>query len=192
MISRLKGDLQFTSPTTLVITTSGGVTFELLAACNDYAWAKLDLWEFVEVLCVFSPQAGYTMAAFPSIECKQLTLQLLKVQGYGLTSIINLYNKAGSNQVKDVLDRKDTIAFSKLPGITPSRLNKVIAAGLLDSAAIPDKKKKLGREQLDAVEGLKALGYAATKAKEVVERCVANNPDIGEDTAEIIRLCIKK
>ena len=114
---------------------------------------------------------------FKSLKEKEVFIKLIDVKGIGPKTAVNALKGITVDSFINMIANNDIKSLKKLPGIGPKAAAQIILdmKGSLSSSLLPtntetNKKVKLNKEQEDAKNVLKALGFKAKDIDEVLER----------------------
>ncbi len=126
MIGYLKGKLVETSLETALI-LNGGVGYEVLGSQTLLADMMNRLNEEVEVwIYTHVREDALQLFAFASGEEKQLFLSLLKVNGVGPKSALNLLSGGSVHEIISMIESEDAKGLSKLPKVGKKTAEQII------------------------------------------------------------------
>ena len=114
---------------------------------------------------------------FKSLKEKEVFIKLIDVKGIGPKTAVNALKGITVDSFINMIANNDIKSLKKLSGIGPKAAAQIILdmKGSLSSSLLPtntetNKKVKLNKEQEDAKNVLKALGFKAKDIDEVLER----------------------
>lgn len=185
MIARLRGELVATEPPYAIV-DCGGVGYEVmlpapafneLPACGN------------EVLLHTSMQVredSHQLFGFLTPEERRLFLAFIKVNGVGAKSAIALLSALDPATLAQAVEEEDPKSLTRAPGIGLRSAERIIMElrgkdMMIATPALPPAHRQ-------AVDGLVALGYTATKAR----GAVAGIDTKDKPVAEIIKLALAK
>ena len=114
---------------------------------------------------------------FKSLKEKEVFIKLIDVKGIGPKTAVNALKGISVDSFLNMIATNDIKSLKKLPGIGPKAAAQIIldmkgslSASLLQNNTDVTKKIKLNKEQEDAKNVLKALGFKAKDIDEVLEK----------------------
>ena len=114
---------------------------------------------------------------FKSLKEKEVFIKLIDVKGIGPKTAVNALKGISIDSFLNMIATNDIKSLKKLPGIGPKAAAQIIldmkgslSASLLQNNTDVTKKIKLNKEQEDAKNVLKALGFKAKDIDEVLEK----------------------
>jgi len=172
MIARLQGELIEISEEACVIMTQG-VGYELhcslstLSDLQDKKQQAVDLWVHTHVR-----EDALMLFGFCSPTEKSMFLSLLKVNGIGPKSAINILGGASVNQLLQMIESEDVKALSKLPKVGKKTAEQMILSlkGKLVIAETSDPASKRGPRGVasQVSSALVNLGFRSVDVEKVV------------------------
>lgn len=176
MIGYLKGQLTEASSESALILNSG-VGYEVLASQNllsDFMGrlnSDVEVWIYTHVR-----EDALQLFAFASPAEKQLFLSLLKVNGVGPKSALNLLSGAGVNEIIQMIESEDAKGLSKLPKVGKKTAEQIILTlkGKLitedrgGAAAVPTQQMTLSKSSQDIRSALINLGFKPADVEKIV------------------------
>lgn len=169
MISYLQGrPLRF--GTDHVILLVQGVGYELL--CSSQTLPALDGRDFCEVwVYTHVREDALQLFGFATELEKQMFLSLLKVNGVGPKSALNILSGAPATQILRWIEDSDAAALSKLPKIGKKSAEQIILTlqgKLVRAGEAPGGERFLARPQI--VSALVNLGFRVADVEKVVDQ----------------------
>ena len=114
---------------------------------------------------------------FKSLKEKEVFIKLIDVKGIGPKTAVNALKGISIDSFLNMIATNDIKSLKKLPGIGPKAAAQIIldmkgslSASLLQNNTDVTKKIKLNKEQEDAKNVLKALGFKVKDIDEVLEK----------------------
>ena len=114
---------------------------------------------------------------FKSLKEKEVFIKLIDVKGIGPKTAVNALKGISIDSFLNMIATNDIKSLKKLPGIGPKAAAQIIldmkgslSASLLQNNTDVTKKIKLNKEQEDAKNVLKALGFKAKDIDDVLEK----------------------
>ncbi len=113
---------------------------------------------------------------------------LLGVPGVGPKGALNVLNIAPVKTLKRAVSSGDLAYLTKISGIGKKTAEKIILE-LRDKVADGEDKKETSagmREEIDALEALKSLGYSQQEARDALKK--TNSPDTNAKVREALKV----
>ncbi len=197
MIAYLKGTLLDFSEKSMIIATSGGVGYEV--ACPASMIAKLpNKGQEVEVFIhtVVSEKA-FDLYGFMSLDEREVFRTLISIDKLGPKKAVAILGIFTPEHLREIAFREDEKALATVPGIGPKSATQILwflkdkIDGLGGSSATlaESPSGKAGREYLDALAGLKNLGYSESEVRPMLKEIFEAEPDL--DAAGAIRAALR-
>lgn len=186
MIGFLKGVVAFKESPFLVLETNGvgykvSVTSGLLAVLKQG-----------EMVALFTHLAvrDDALDLYGFLERGELSFfeLLLTVPGIGPRSALAILNLASLHELAAAIAAGDSVYLTNVSGVGKKSAAKIIVE-LKDKVALlaPQKSASVLKEEMGALEALKALGYGAPEAKDALSRI----PTESIGTSERVRVALK-
>lgn len=180
MIGYLKGQLIEATPESALI-LNNGVGYEVLASQNLLAEFMGQLKTDVEVwIYTHVREDALQLFAFASPAEKQLFLSLLKVNGVGPKSALNLLSGAGVNEIIQMIESEDAKGLSKLPKVGKKTAEQIILTlkGKLvienrTAVVAPNPQLSLSKSSQDIRSALINLGFKPADVEKIVSHLPA-------------------
>ena len=171
MIAHIAGKLIHTDERFVVIET-GGVGYkiftpsETLLALNNKAGETAGLWTYLAVR-----ENALDLYGFHEKETLVFFELLITVSGIGPKTALGILNVTTVKNLRQAIGTGETAHLTKISGIGKKIAEKVVLE-LRDKIDFLDSEKDYGdmRDESDALEGLKALGYAEREAREALKK----------------------
>lgn len=135
-----------------------------------------------------------SLFGFQTQEEKDLFLRLISVKGLGPKTAMNMLSKSGYQAIISSVEQGDVTALKKMPGIgakTASQIVLDLKGKLVSIDNIVSKSTLVNdypQEILDAIEGLKGLGYKSNELTHVAE---AMKEKVGLSTKEYLQFGLR-
>jgi Holliday junction DNA helicase RuvA len=172
MISLLQGKIISNTQAEVVLLTSGGVGYKILVSPRAAEKCVLNLEQALETFLVVREDA-LELFGFENTKERELFKHFLSVSGVGPKTALHLLALGTVEDITRAVQRGDVAYLTKVSGIgkkTAERIvvdlkNKLTGAVSFELAAsegVPDSVA-------DVIDGLIALGYGASEAREVAK-----------------------
>lgn len=116
------------------------------------------------------------IVGFKDLESKDIFKKLISVKGIGPKTAVSALHGTTIEKFKAMIYNNDIKSLKKLPGIGPKAaaqiildLNGTIRQNVIENVA-KDKEVKLNKEQEDAKNVLKALGFKSSEINDVIDK----------------------
>ncbi len=164
MIAFLRGNVSFIS-TDWVILDVHGVGYKVAFSMSE----KLKLNEEVQLFTYQHVREDeLSLYGFLTLEEKELFLKLISVKGVGPKTAMGIFGKFSYSQIVQSIETEDVSFLKGLPGIGNKTASQIIL-DLKGKLVNNHNDKEENSEILDALEGLKALGYKSKELKSVLK-----------------------
>lgn len=181
MISRIEGKIMKTNDKFVVLDVHG-IGFKIFSTNDVLLFAK-DQEKMVLFTYLSVKEDALDLYGFKDEEELGFFELLLSVSGIGPKSAISTMNVATIDNLKKAIATGDTSYLTKISGIGRKTAEKIVIE-LRDKLSAHGKDAGTLKEESDAVEALKALGYSLNEARDALKGVVG-------DTNEKIREALK-
>ena len=193
MISYIKGDITYKSPT-FVIVEAGGIGYHINISLNTYA--AIEKLERVKLLTHFVvKEDSQTLYGFENGMERQMFTHLISVSGVGPSTARLMLSSMTADELRSAIIGEDLVAFKKVKGVGPKTAKRLI----LD---LKDKMLKEGGDQPllitpanntmreEALQALVALGFMKSQVQKTLNRILREQPNI-DSVQKLIKLALK-
>jgi holliday junction DNA helicase RuvA len=195
MITYLKGNITYKTPTYIVVET-GGVGYRVNISLNTYT--RIEGLENVKILThQVIKEDSHTLYGFADDAERSLFVQLISVSGVGPTTAQVLLSSLNPDELRAAIISEDELTFKRVKGVGPKTAKRII----LD---LKDKVlKDSGAEGLssvyaadntireEALSALVALGFARIQVQKALSSIVKEQPAM-VSVEELIKTALKK
>lgn len=198
MIAYLKGTLLDFSEKSVVIATSGGVGYELACPASTIAGLPGRSQECELFVHTVVSEKAIDLYGFLTPDERDVFRTLISIDKLGPKKAIAILGAFSPDHLREIAIREDDKALATVPGIGPKSAKQILwflkdkidglAGSFAPSADAPSGKA--GGEYLDALAGLKNLGYSEDEARPLVKQIFEDEPDL--DAAGAIRMALKR
>lgn len=172
MISHLEGKIIHTDERFVVLQANGVgykvfTTSEILQALKNKPNESASLWTYLAVR-----ENALDLYGFPGKEeLDFFELLISHVSGIGPKTALSILNVTTIKNLRQAIGTGETAHLTKISGIGKKVAEKIVLE-LRDKIDFLDSEKDTGemRDESDAIEGLKALGYAEREAREALKK----------------------
>jgi Holliday junction DNA helicase RuvA len=194
MISYLKGEITWKSPTAIVVET-GGVGYYVMISLHTYG--QIESLERVKIHThLLIREDSHTLYGFAEPEERALFQHLISVSGVGPGTAQLLLSAMTAEEVRAAIIGEQEQAFSKVKGIGPKTAKRII----LD---LKDKMVKQGGDtpltllpsdntaREEALSALVALGFARIHVQKVLNAIQKDDPS-AKNVESLIKLALRQ
>ncbi len=170
MISRLTGTIAYIDPKYIVLDVSGvgykvATTSDILSKLGKDE-EKVTLWTFLAVRENALDLYGFlTLAELNFFEL------LITISGIGPKTALGILNAASVHAIETAVQTGDTSHLTKVSGIGKKVAEKIVMElkDKIDKVAHTPESKSAMKNDADALEALKSLGYTQNEARDVLK-----------------------
>lgn len=169
MIAYLEGTLMFRDENSLVVKASG-VGYELF--CSSNTAEEFEEGAFVKVFVhTHVREDAFHLFGFSTLLEKQIFLSLIKVNGVGPKSAIQILSGARPEVISDWIETSNAKALAGLPKIGKKTAEQIILSlkGKLTVAVSTEAKKETSTRS-DIISALVNLGFRLSDVERVVSK----------------------
>jgi len=184
MISFLQGKIISNRNGQVTILTSGGVGYSVFATLAGLEKWTINNEEAILTYLVVRENA-MELYGFIDEEERDLFLRLIQVSGVGPKTALHILSLGTTEEISSAIARGDLNYLTKISGIGRKTAERILVE-LKDkilSMLGGEKDREVGGVLGDVVDGLIALGYQASVAREVVKKI---DPQ-GKTTEQILK-----
>ena len=183
MIGSIKGKIILKTDKFLIIET-GGVGYKISVSPDTLSKSfkindDIFLWIHTHIR-----EDAFDLFGFLDIQELEFFEMLINVSGIGPRSALTILSIASIETLRKAIGSNDITYLTKISGIGRKTAEKIIIE-LRDKVGKENKDGSL-KEELDALEALKSLGYSQNEAREALKTVSANS-----DTNTKIRDALK-
>lgn len=199
MISYLKGEITFKTPTFIIVET-GGVGYHVLISLHTYA--QIEKLERVKIH-TFSLMKGdihsgfnQTLYGFAEESERSLFQHLVSVSGVGPGTAQLMLSAMTPDEIRSAIIGENEQAFSKVKGIGPKTAKRIIldlkdkmvkSSGDAPLSLLP--QDNTAREE--ALSALVALGFARVQVQKALNAVLKEKPSTN-NVEELIKLALRQ
>lgn len=194
MISYLKGEITFKTPTYILV-EAAGVGYHVNISL--YTYAQVEKLERVKILThLLVKEDSHTLYGFADEAERRLFQLLISVSGIGPSTAQLLLSSMNPDEVRSAIVGEDVRAFSSVKGIGPKTAKRII----LD---LKDKVVREGGEvtpsfsaqdntiRQEALSALVALGFSRIQVQKALNKALKTQPQVA-NVEELIKLTLKQ
>ena len=199
MIGYLKGTVLSVDEKGLVLLTSGGVGYEVAAPTSVIAKLPGKGGEVVLFVHTQVGEKAIDLFGFLTHDDLELFRTLISIDKLGPKKAMAILSQFDADHLREITFREDVDTLSTVPGIGPKSARQILwnlkekveklhgSSSREPGAAMPAGPQG---EYLDALAGLKGLGYSEDEARPMLKDVLGVEPDL--DAAGAIRAVLKK
>jgi Holliday junction DNA helicase RuvA len=185
MISHLSGTTIYKDDKSIVIDISG-VGYKVFATGKTLDQAhegkKIELWTHHSVR-----EDSQTLYGFPTKEDVDLfELLVSAVPGVGPKSALNILNVSSAQALRRAVSTGDTAHLTRVSGIGKKLADKIILE--LKGKLEGEDGGLMPKDEADALEALKSLGFSHAEAREALEKVDSKISDTGERVKKALKI----
>lgn len=184
MISLIAGKIVANSGHEIVVMTAGGVGFKL--AVNPNSSVKWPVGSEVELAAYLAVREdALELYGFDGETERTLFIKFLSVNGIGPKSALHLLTLGTVGEIATAISRGDVDYLTRVSGVGQKTAERIVVElkSKLGALAGSVGTDKVGDQLADIVDGLMALGYSATEAREAVKKI----DPTGKSSEQLIR-----
>ncbi len=198
MIAYIHGKLLEATDKSCIVLTSGGVGYELfltLTALSTLPAFGSDVTFYVYTVV---REDALDLYAFPCFDDREVFQTLISIDRLGPKKALAILSQFNPKELQDIVFREDVKTLSVVPGIGPKSARQILwslkdkmdklSLATIRSGACPTEGDR--SEFLDALSGLRNLGYADDEVRTFLKNIFDEEPDL--DAAGAIRVALKK
>jgi len=172
MISIINGKVISKDGGLLTVVTAGGVGYEITTNINSAK--QWDVGSEAHILTYLAVrETAMELYGFSNREEKDLFEKFLIVSGIGPKTAMHLLSLGSVGEISSAIAREDVNYLTNVSGIgkkTAERIVVELKNKIQNSQSTADNGFEKGNLLGDVVEGLVALGYSMSEAREVVKK----------------------
>lgn len=194
MISYIKGEITWKTPTYIVVET-GGIGYHVHISLHTYA--QIEKLERVKIHThLLVREESHTLYGFAEESERSLFQHLISVSGVGPTTAQLLLSAMTPDDIRAAIIGEHEQAFSKVKGIGPKTAKRIIldlkdkmvkTAGDAPLSLLPQDNTT--REE--ALSALVALGFARVQVQKALNAVLKEKPSI-KNVEELIKLALRQ
>lgn len=185
MITHLKGIVIDKEERTIIIDV-GGIGYKVFATNQTVQslkeGEKTELWTHLAVR-----EDSQTLFGFPSKDELHFFELLISISGIGPKTALGILNVSSVANIRKAVSTGDTTHLTKVSGVGTKIANKIV----LELKGKFDTEEDGGislRDEVDALEALKALGYGHKESREALKQVEQSVSDTGERVKKALKI----
>ncbi|OGD68069.1 Holliday junction DNA helicase RuvA [Candidatus Campbellbacteria bacterium RIFCSPLOWO2_01_FULL_34_15] len=188
MISQLTGKISFIALNHIVLNVNG-VGYKVFVSNETIGFAEEDsittLWTHLAVR-----ENAMDLYGFSEKSDLNFFELLLTISGIGPKSALGILNTASAETLRSAISSGDTSYLTKVSGIGSKSAQKIVLE-LQDKIGKIEGGARGVREEVDAVETLKSLGYSAREASDALKKVDKEITGTGGRVKEALKILSK-
>ena len=188
MISQLTGQISFIALNHIVLNVNG-VGYKVFVSNETLGSAREDstmtLWTHLAVR-----ENAMDLYGFSEKSDLNFFELLLTISGIGPKSALGILNTASAETLRSAISSGDTSYLTKVSGIGSKSAQKIVLE-LQDKIGKIEGGARGVREEVDAVEALKSLGYSAREASDALKKVDKEITGTGGRVKEALKILSK-
>ena len=196
MIAYLKGTLLGFTDRTVLVATSGGVGYEPICPASVLGSLPKKGGEVELFVHTAVSEKAIELYGFGSADELELFRTLISIDKLGPKKAVAILSHFAPDHLREVAWREDANALATVPGIGPKSAkqilwylkDKVEKMGAAPTSA-SGKREPFRSEYVDALAGLKNLGYTEEEIRTPLKAAFEDDPDL--DAAGAVRSVLK-
>ncbi|WP_243545479.1 Holliday junction branch migration protein RuvA [Pseudodesulfovibrio tunisiensis] len=199
MIAYLQGTLLSAGEFSLVLLTPGGVGYEVAAPASVLARLPAKGGEVTLFVHTQVGEKAIDLYGFLTADDLDLFRTLISIDKLGPKKALAILGRFDGDHLREIAFREDVKTLSTVPGIGPKSARQILwnlkekvekLKPSLSGGAVPSMPTGPQGEYMDALAGLKGLGYSEDEARPLVKEVFEAEPDL--DAAGAIRQVLRK
>jgi holliday junction DNA helicase RuvA len=191
MISQLQGTISYKSAR-FVILDVHGVGYKVSVGLDTMDKLPTDgsvvrLWTYLAVR-----EDALDLYGFMSEDELAFFELLIGISGIGPKSALTILTTATIPTIKKAVAHSDGLYLSKVSGIGRKTAEKIVLELKNKLHSTEEERAEAMRDEGDALEALKAIGYSEREAREALKKVSDSVTDTGERIKQAIKLLGKK
>lgn len=194
MITYIKGEITFKTPTFIVV-EAGGLGYHINISLHTYT--QIEKMERIKILTHLQiKEDSHTLYGFAEADERTLFVQLISVSGIGPSTAQVLLSSMNPDELKSAIISEDLVAFKRVKGVGPKTAKRIIL----------DLKDKVMKESGDtglsfspqdntvrdeALSALVTLGYNRIQVQKVLNKIIKQDPGVTSVEA-LVRMALKQ
>jgi len=199
MIAYLEGRVLEISAKTCLLATAGGVGYEVFMSSSALAGLPAPGGQAALFVHTVIREDAIDLYGFPTSEDREVFRTLISIDKLGPKKALAILAQFTPEHLREIAFREDDATLATVPGIGPKSARQILwflkdkvekIKGPLGKAPAKGKAARPADEYLDALAGLKNLGYSEEEARPLLQDIFAAEPDL--DAAGAIRQALKR
>lgn len=183
MIGYLKGEILDQNTKSIILDVSG-VGYKVFTNIStlDKNKKNIELWVHTAVR-----ENAIDLYGFGSKEELSFFELLITVSGIGPKSALGILSVSSLQNLRHAISTGDTSLLTKVSGIGRKNAEKIVVELRDKMEGVITELSESGATDLDALEALKALGFAERNAREALKR-ITNSKNTGDKVKQALKI----
>ncbi|WP_319765135.1 Holliday junction branch migration protein RuvA [Maridesulfovibrio sp.] len=198
MIAYIHGKLLEATDRSCIILTPGGVGYELFLTLSAISTLPVSGSEIAFYVHSVVREDAFDLYGFPCFDDREVFRTLISIDRLGPKKALAILSQFAPKELQDIVFREDVKTMSIVPGIGPKSARQILwslkdkmetlKSASVRSGACPVEGDR--SEFLDALSGLRNLGYGDDEVRELLKEIFDEEADL--DAGGAIRMVLKK
>ncbi len=198
MIAYIHGKLLEATDRSCIILTPGGVGYELFLTLSAISTLPVSGSEIAFYVHSVVREDAFDLYGFPCFDDREVFRTLISIDRLGPKKALAILSQFAPKELQDIVFREDVKTMSIVPGIGPKSARQILwslkdkmetlKSASVRSGACPVEGDR--SEFLDALSGLRNLGYGDDEVRELLKEIFDEEADL--DAGGAIRMALKK
>jgi len=194
MISYVKGEITYKTPTYIIV-EAGGVGYQVNISL--YTYTRIEKLEAVKILThLIVKEDSHTLFGFFDHEERTIFTQLISVSGIGPNTARILLSSISPQEARAAIIGEDHKTLNSIKGIGPKTARRLVVE-LKDKMMKDSGGKMLTSAMADntfrneALSALEALGFSKSVVQKTLNKVLSQNPTVNS-AESLIKLALKQ
>ena len=198
MIAYMHGKLLEATDKSCILLTAGGVGYELFLTVSSISTLPESGSDVAFYVYTVVREDAFDLYGFPCFDDREVFQTLISIDRLGPKKALAILSRFNPEELREIVFREDVKTMSIVPGIGPKSARQILWS-LKDkmekskSATVRGGGCPVGGDRsefLDALSGLRNLGYADDEVRSFLKDIFEKEADL--DAAGAIRMALKK
>jgi Holliday junction DNA helicase RuvA len=193
MISKLTGQISYVGAKSIIVDV-GGVGYNVFVSNNSLANIVTKDIKHISIFTYLAVRENsLELFGFEDIDELHFFELLIDISGIGPRSALTIISVAPLETLKRAIGSGDTSYLTKISGIGRKTAEKIVIE-LRDKLSALGHKSENGehKEELDALEALKSLGYSQNEARDALKEVDSSITATGARIKEALKILGRK
>ena len=189
MISRLKGPILHIDPKYIVI-EAGGVGYKVFTTADMLSKVGKEKEEMVVWTYLAVRENAMDLYGFTSLHELNFFELLITISGIGPKTALGILNSASVQAIETAVQTGDTSHLTKVGGIGKKIAEKIVLElkDKIEKVSHTAESKTAMKNDSDALEALKALGYSQNEARDALKELPKNITKTNDKIKEALKI----
>ena len=186
MISKVTGEIIFATEKFIIVETNG-IGYKIfvpkdVSLLNKKEGTKISLWTYLAVR-----EDAQTLYGFSEKDEQDFFELLISISGIGPKTALGIMSVATTDSLKRAIKTGEVGPLVKISGISKKMADKIVLE--LRDKVIGETKDYEGlKEESDALEALKTLGYSHDEARDALKKVGDEHKETGKKIKEALKI----